>query len=107
MTPPHWTKLTLATMAAELLMSRQLKRSSDRLRPRNRPPEEDSLAEPFAFHREREYPVMVVGYAALGVVANHVRRSDGWSRHVWWVPQTAAIGAHIFCGASNIRAVKR
>ena len=107
MTPQHWTKLTLATMVAGSfdIETTQAGRSSAAVKAP--PGEEDPLAAPFSFHREREYPLMILGYAALGAVANHMRRSDGRSRHVWWVPQTVAIGAHILCGASNIRAVKR
>jgi hypothetical protein len=103
--PWHWTNLTKATILAgafDIETTHAVKRSVTGNEVAH---ENDFMAQPFAFHREREYPVMILGYAALGAVAFHMQRSSGWSRHVWWVPQTFAIGIHVFCGVHNIHAV--
>jgi hypothetical protein len=105
--PWRWTKLTQATMVAgafDIETTQALRRyvNGQQVSTENNP-----LAQPFAFHRERAYPVMIVGYAALGAIAGRMKRSEGWQRHVWWVPQTFAIGAHIVCGVQNIRANER
>ena len=105
--PWHWTKLTGATIAAgafDIETTHAVRRS---LVGNEQAREVDILAQPFAFHRDREYPALILGYAALGAVANHMRHSDGFSRHIWWVPQTFAIGVHIFCGVQNIQHAER
>jgi hypothetical protein len=102
--PRHWTKLTTATVIVgmfDIETTQAVRRSvsGDEVSYEN-----NLLARPFAFHRERAYPVMLLGYAALGAATNHMRRSAGWERHVWWVPQTFAISIHVFCGVHNLRA---
>jgi hypothetical protein len=105
--PSHWTKLTQATMisgAFDIETTQALRRYVDGQQVSY---ENNPLAQPFAFHRERAYPVMVVGYVVLGAIADRMKRSEGWQKNVWWVPQTFAIGAHIACGVHNIRAGER
>lgn len=55
--------------------------------------ENNPLARPFV--RLPQPPYFAVGFAGSAGVAFiglRMKRSHGWTRHVWWVPQAAQIG---------------
>lgn len=63
--------------------------------------EADPMMRPFA-HSAAIYGAIQVVPFGLDYIANRMHRSAGWTRHVWWVPQSAATAAYLFSGSYNV-----
>lgn len=62
--------------------------------------EADPLMRPFS-HSGAIYGAIQVVPLGLDYVARRMQRSSGWTRHVWWVPQSFATASFIFSGTYN------
>lgn len=62
--------------------------------------EADPLMRPFA-HSSAIYGAIQVFPLGLDFVAHRMQRSSGWTRHVWWVPQSLATATFLFSGSYN------
>lgn len=38
----------------------------------------------------------------LDYVAHRLQRSSGWTRHIWWVPQSVASATFLVSGSYNV-----
>ncbi|HXT74073.1 MAG TPA: hypothetical protein VN785_09500 [Candidatus Angelobacter sp.] len=63
--------------------------------------EADPIMRPFA-HSAAIYGVIQVVPFGLDYVASRMHRSTGWTRHVWWVPQSVATATYLFSGSYNV-----
>jgi hypothetical protein len=64
--------------------------------------EDDPLMRPFV-HTNAIYAASQVSPMILDFVARRMQRSsNGFVRHIWWVPQSAATAEYIFCGVHNL-----
>jgi hypothetical protein len=63
--------------------------------------EADPLMRPFA-NSSAIYGAIQVIPMGLDYVARRFQRSSGWTRHVWWVPQSAATVTFLFSGSYNV-----
>ncbi|HKV27315.1 MAG TPA: hypothetical protein VJN90_03440 [Candidatus Acidoferrales bacterium] len=63
--------------------------------------EADPIMRPFA-HSAAIYGAIQVVPFGLDYVARRMQRSTGWTRHVWWVPQSVATAAYLFSGSYNL-----
>ena len=63
--------------------------------------EADPMMRPFA-HSAAIYGVIQVVPFGLDYVARRMHQSAGWTRHVWWVPQSVATAAYLFSGSYNV-----
>src|SRR6185437_14570075 len=63
--------------------------------------ESDPMMRPFA-HSGAIYGAIQVVPFGLDYVANRMHRSTGWTRHVWWVPQSLATATYLFSGSYNV-----
>jgi hypothetical protein len=62
--------------------------------------EADPLMRPFS-HSRAIYGAIQVVPLGLDYVAHRMQRSSGWTRHVWWVPQSLATATFLFSGSYN------
>ena len=63
--------------------------------------EADPMMRPFA-HSAAIYGAIQVVPFGLDYVASRMHRSTGWTRHVWWVPQSVATATYLFSGSYNV-----
>lgn len=63
--------------------------------------EADPVMRPFA-HSAAIYGAIQVVPFGLDYIANRMHRSTGWTRHVWWVPQSVATATYLFSGSYNV-----
>ncbi|MHB8756221.1 MAG: hypothetical protein ACYC92_14905 [Candidatus Acidiferrales bacterium] len=63
--------------------------------------EADPVMRPFA-HSAAIYGAIQVVPFGLDYVARRMEHSTGWTRHVWWVPQSLATAAYAFSGSYNV-----
>jgi len=63
--------------------------------------EADPVMRPFA-HSAAIYGAIQVVPFGLDYVARRMEHSTGWTRHVWWVPQSLATASYIFSGSYNV-----
>lgn len=63
--------------------------------------ESDPMMRPFA-HSAAIYGAIQVVPFGLDYVARRMHRSTGWTRHVWWVPQSLATATYLFSGSYNV-----
>lgn len=63
--------------------------------------EADPMMRPFA-HSAAIYGAIQVVPFGLDYIANRMHRSTGWTRHVWWVPQSVATATYLFSGSYNV-----
>jgi hypothetical protein len=62
--------------------------------------EADPLMRPFA-RSSAIYGAIQVLPIGLDYIAHRMQRSSGWSRHFWWIPQSAATATFLFSGSYN------
>ena len=62
--------------------------------------ETDPLMRPFASSPAIYAAIQVVPFG-LDYVARRMEHSSGWTRHVWWVPQSVATVTYLFSGSYN------
>lgn len=62
--------------------------------------EADPLMRPFANSNALYAAIQVVPFG-LDYVARRMEHSSGWTRHVWWVPQSLATATFLFSGSYN------
>jgi len=63
--------------------------------------ESDPMMRPFA-HSSAIYGAIQVVPFGLDYVARRMHQSTGWTRHVWWVPQSLATATYLFSGSYNV-----
>ena len=63
--------------------------------------ESDPMMRPFA-HSAAIYGAIQVVPFGLDYVARRMHQSTGWTRHVWWVPQSLATATYLFSGTYNV-----
>lgn len=63
--------------------------------------EADPMMRPFA-HSAAIYGAIQVVPFGLDYIASRMHRSAGWTRRVWWVPQTLATATYLFSGSYNV-----
>lgn len=63
--------------------------------------EADPMMRPFAGSAAIYGAIQVIP-VSLDYVARRFQRSSGWTRHIWWVPQSAATATFLFSGSYNI-----
>lgn len=63
--------------------------------------EADPVMRPFA-GSPAIYGAIQVIPIGLDYVAHRFQRSSGWTRHIWWVPQSAAAATFLFSGSYNL-----
>lgn len=63
--------------------------------------EADPMMRPFA-HSPAIYGAIQVIPFGLDYVARRMQHSTGWTRHVWWMPQSVATAAYLFSGSYNL-----
>ncbi|MHB8485881.1 MAG: hypothetical protein ACYDCM_09140 [Candidatus Acidiferrales bacterium] len=63
--------------------------------------ESDPMMRPFA-HSAAIYGAIQVVPFGLDYVARRMHQSSGWTRHVWWVPQSLATATYLFSGSYNV-----
>ncbi|MGB7022617.1 MAG: hypothetical protein WBD73_02365, partial [Candidatus Acidiferrales bacterium] len=63
--------------------------------------EADPMMRPFANSAAIYGAIQVVPFG-LDYVARRMHRSTGWTRHVWWVPQSVATATYLFSGSYNV-----
>lgn len=63
--------------------------------------ETDPMMRPFA-HSEAIYGAIQVVPFGLDYVARRMQHSTGWTRRVWWVPQSLATATYLFSGSYNV-----
>lgn len=63
--------------------------------------EADPMMRPFA-HSAAIYGAIQVVPFGLDYIASRMHRSTGWTRHVWWVPQSVATATYLFSGSYNV-----
>lgn len=63
--------------------------------------EADPMMRPFV-HSAAIYGAIQVVPFGLDYIANRMHRSTGWTRHVWWVPQSVATATYLFSGSYNV-----
>lgn len=61
----------------------------------------DPMMRPFA-HSAAIYGAIQVVPFGLDYIANRMHRSAGWTRRVWWVPQSLATATYLFSGSYNV-----
>ncbi|HKW88512.1 MAG TPA: hypothetical protein VJN21_07130 [Candidatus Acidoferrales bacterium] len=62
--------------------------------------EADPLMRPFS-HSGAIYGAIQVVPLGLDYAARRMQRSSGWTRHVWWLPQSLATASYLFSGTYN------
>ena len=62
--------------------------------------EADPLMRPFS-HSGAIYGAIQVVPFGLDYAARRMQRSSGWTRHVWWLPQSLATASFLFSGTYN------
>lgn len=62
--------------------------------------EADPLVRPFS-HSGAIYGAIQVVPFGLDYAARRMQRSSGWTRHVWWLPQSLATASFLFSGTYN------
>jgi hypothetical protein len=69
--------------------------------------EDDPMMRPFA-HSPAIYAAIQVGPVLLDIVTRRMLRSEnGFVRHMWWVPESAATGMYLFSGVHNLGVARR
>lgn len=63
--------------------------------------EADPLMRPFA-GSVALYPAIQLVPFGLDYLAHRLQRSSGWTRHIWWVPQSAATVTFLISGSYNV-----
>lgn len=63
--------------------------------------ESDPMMRPFA-HSAAIYGAIQVVPFGLDYVARRMHESTGWTRHIWWVPQSLATATYLFSGSYNV-----
>lgn len=63
--------------------------------------EADPVMRPFA-NSAAIYGAIQVVPIGLDYVARRMQRSTGWTRHVWWLPQSLATATFLFSGSYNV-----
>ena len=63
--------------------------------------EADPLMRPFAGSAAL-YPAIQLVPLGLDYLAHRMQRSSGWTRHIWWLPQSAATVTFLFSGSYNV-----
>jgi hypothetical protein len=63
--------------------------------------EADPLMRPFA-GSPAIYGAIQVIPVGLDYLARRLQRSSGWTRHIWWAPQSAAAATFLFSGSYNV-----
>ena len=63
--------------------------------------EADPLMRPFAGSAAL-YPAIQLVPLGLDYLARRLQRSSGWTRHIWWLPQSAATVTFLFSGSYNV-----
>ncbi|MGC1105134.1 MAG: hypothetical protein WA876_01210 [Candidatus Acidiferrales bacterium] len=63
--------------------------------------EADPLMRPFA-DSPAIYGAVQVIPVGLDYLAHRLQRSSGWTRHIWWVPQSMAAATFLFSGSYNV-----
>ncbi len=63
--------------------------------------EADPIMRPYA-GSSAIYGAIQVIPVGLDYVANRLQRSSGWTRHVWWVPQSMAAATFLLSGSYNV-----
>ncbi len=63
--------------------------------------EADPMMRPFA-HSAAIYGAIQVIPFGLDYIASRMHRSAGWTRRVWWVPQSLATATYLFSGSYNV-----
>lgn len=61
----------------------------------------DPMMRPFA-NSGALYGFIQVVPTGLDYLGNRMRRSDGWTRHIWWLPQSLATATYLFSGSYNV-----
>lgn len=63
--------------------------------------EADPIMGPFAGSAAIYGAIQVIPIG-LDYVAHKFQRSSGWTRHIWWAPQSAAAATFLFSGSYNV-----
>jgi len=63
--------------------------------------EADPIMRPFA-SSSAIYGAIQVIPIGLDYVAHRFQRSSGWTRHIWWAPQSVAAATFLFSGSYNV-----
>lgn len=63
--------------------------------------EADPIMRPFA-GSSAIYGAIQAVPIGLDYLAHRMQRSSGWTRHVWWAPQSAAAATFLFSGSYNV-----
>jgi|SRR5215469_2535784 len=63
--------------------------------------EADPIMRPFA-GSSAIYGAIQVIPIGLDYVARRFQRSSGWTRHIWWAPQSVATATFLFSGSYNV-----
>lgn len=63
--------------------------------------EADPIMRPFA-GSSTIYGAIQVIPMGLDYVAHRFQRSSGWTRHIWWAPQSLAAATFLFSGSYNV-----
>lgn len=63
--------------------------------------EADPIMRPFAGSAAIYGAIQVIPIG-LDYVAHKFQRSSGWTRHIWWAPQSAAAATFLFSGSYNV-----
>ncbi len=63
--------------------------------------EADPIMRPFA-GSSAIYSAIQVIPIGLDYVAHRFQRSSGWTRHIWWAPQSLATATFLFSGSYNV-----
>jgi hypothetical protein len=59
--------------------------------------ERNVLTRPFQSHgKALAYASTYAGLRASELLAERMRRSHNWTRHIWWLPQAALVGGSIY-----------
>lgn len=63
--------------------------------------EADPVMRPFA-GSPAIYGAIQIIPVGLDYLARRLQRSSGWTRHIWWAPQSIATATYLFSGSYNI-----
>lgn len=63
--------------------------------------EADPIMRPFAGSAAIYGAIQVIPIG-LDYIAHRFQRSSGWTRHIWWAPQSVATATFIFSGSYNV-----
>jgi hypothetical protein len=97
-----WLALSIAQHSAAVLDA-----YSTRLAISRGAVEDDPMMAPFA-HSPAIYAAIQVGPVLLDLVTRRMLRSEnGFVRHMWWVPESAATSMYLFSGVHNLGVARR